>query len=114
MKIGIFGKLTGHVHLCYRIPAADSLLQLVPGMEKEEVEFHLDLKLVDRDGDGDPEVEVRWDVPGTKFDSGEEARTIEVPLSVLVGPVGEMVAFVLAKTGAPGLASAAIKAVVAP
>lgn len=102
--------MRGHLHLTFRIPIADGLLQLVPGFADEKMQADVDIKFVDRDGDGNPEVEVRWDLPGTALDSGPDAKGFEVPKDQLMGPMNEVVGNLLEKADAPLAVVEGIKA----
>lgn len=55
----------------------------VPGKEDAE----LDILVNDPDADGDPNYQVKWDLPGTMLDSGPEGLKGEVPVMGFVKPV---------------------------
>lgn len=104
MRINMFGTLTGHLHLCYTMPAADvlsSLAEFLPGIEAKDTQFHLDLKLVEDEDDGDPVVEVKWDLPGTAFDSGPDPKIVKIPAAMMKNGLADVIGFALASAGAP-------------
>lgn len=78
----------------------------VPGKE----DAHLDVNVNDPDDDGNPNYQVKWDLPGTMFDSGKEGVTGEVPLSSFLLPVVNA-GIKLATALVPGPAGMALKAV---
>ena len=69
----------------------------VPGKE----DCKLNLEVDDKDGNGDPNYRVKWDLPGTIFDSGKEGVTGELPVGSIVGPILKTV-LAAARTVAPG------------
>lgn len=85
-----------HLHFSMSIPA-------LKGLFGKDAQADIDIKILDRDHDGDPEIEVRWDLPGTKWDSGPKPRTVEIPLSKLSGSLSDIVMHSLEATGAPKL-----------
>ena len=105
--------LRGHLHLTFRSPIADGFLQLVPGFADEKAKIDMDLKFVDRDDDGDADVEVRWDLPGTALDSGADPVTIKAPLGDIMGDsIPDLVSNVLDLAGAPGAVVALVKSAI--
>ena len=91
MQLTMLGQLTGSVHLRFRVPALEGVLG-------DEAQATLDITIVDQDKDGDPEIEITWDVPGSAFDGNV---TTEVPVSILFGPLVDLVDWAMAKGGAP-------------
>lgn len=105
--------MRGHLHLTFRAPVMDAWLQLLPDFEDEKAQADIDIKFVDRDGNGEPEVEVRWDLPGTIFDSGEEPRVFPVSDVDLFGAnLGDVVSNILEKAEAPLVVIKGIKVLV--
>ena len=76
----------------------------VPGKE----DCHLDLLANDPDGDGDPNLRAKWDLPGTMFDSGPEGVKVEVPLGSVLEPIIQG-ALTMASLVVPGPAKALLQ-----
>ena len=103
----MLGTVTAHLHLKYKLPGS-SLAEML-GADSDDTECHIDIVMVDRDDDDDPEFEVKWNLPGTSFDSGPDPKTIEIPISVVMGPLKDFAATALTGVGAPAALTAAVK-----
>ena len=91
-----------HVHVDFPVPGGDlasAAVELLTG--EEDGEIHLDLVLADRDDDGNLEIEVKWNLPGTSLDSGPEAKKAEMPTAVLMDGAEEAVDLLLSAMGVP-------------
>ena len=90
MKLGLPVKIKSvHLHI-----VAD-----MPGKE----DAHLDLLANDPDGDGDPNLKAKWDLPGTMFDSGPEGVKVEVPMMSFVKPIVNGAIGLVSMVAPPGI-----------
>ena len=94
MKFPLQFAMTGHLHFKVALAGAEA---------------HADLEILDSDGDGDPEVILKWNLPGQALDSGPEGISVEVPIGTLYGTAAELLVYVLTAAGAPDFIGAAVK-----
>lgn len=107
----LLGKHTTHIHHTWKAPAIGPLLAILPGFTEADARVDFDLLITDKDDDGDPEVYCKWDLPGTALDSGAEPVKVEIPLSIVFGPLADMISAALVAAGAPTPVVGAVKAV---
>lgn len=87
-----------HTHFDFPIPGA-AILDLIPDIDS--VACHFDLVVADRDDDNNLEIEVKWDLPGTAFDSGPVPKKVELPTALVKESADEAVAQLLQLAGVP-------------
>ena len=69
---------------------------------------HANLEVIDEDDDNDPEIRLKWNLPGKALDSGPEGVKIEIPLKRLVVPVVKMLTAAATAAGVPAPVAAVL------
>lgn len=59
-------------------------LNLHAHLETPLGDCHANLEVIDEDNDGDPELKLKWNLPGRALDSGPEGIKVELPAASLV------------------------------